>query len=508
MNRLPFTDPPPGADAGRVLEGMKMDINDLRSAIDFLKTIDGQFHETDCEVEPHAALSGVYRHIGGGGTIMRPTKTGPAMVFNNIKGFPGSRVAIGLMGSRERVGYLLDSPPEKLGFHLNQALEKTIDPVLVPGETAPCREVVHRADDPGFDIRKLIPAPTNTPDDAGPYITMGLLYAEDPETGEANVTIHRQCLQSRDEVTMWFTPGRHIDAFRQKAEAKGEALPLTVNIGLDPAVYIASCFEPPTTPLGFNELAVAGALRGSGVELCPALTVNSKSIARAEIVIEGELLPEKRMREDMNSNTGFAMPEFPGYNGPAHPALPVFKVKAVTHRINPIMQTTIGPSEEHVNLAGLPTEASILQMTERAMPGKVRNVYAPSSGGGKLTAILQFRKDLESDEGRQRQAALIAFAAFSELKAVYLVDEDVDIFDSNDLLWAMATRFQGDVDFINIPGVRCHPLDPSQMPGISPAIPNRGVSSKMIFDCTVPFREKARFERAPFLDIDPAPYLE
>ena len=78
------------------------------------------------------------------------------------------------------------------------------------------------------------------------------------------------------------------------------------------------------------------------------------------------------------------MPEFPGYTGDAKPALPVIKVKAVTHRKNPILRTTMGSGEEHVNMAGIPTEASILDMVERAMPGRLQNVFAHSSGGGKL----------------------------------------------------------------------------------------------------------------------------
>lgn len=136
------------------------------------------------------------------------------------------------------------------------------------------------------------------------------------------------------------------------------------------------------------------------------------------------------------------MPEFPGYTGPASDQCWMIKVTAVTHRKNPIMQTCIGPSEEHVSMAGIPTEASIYGMVEKAMPGRLQNVYCASPGGGKYMAVLQFKKLTASDEGRQRQAALLAFSAFSELKHVFLVDEDVDCFDMNDVLWAMNTRFQ------------------------------------------------------------------
>lgn len=478
---------------------MSHHIDDLRSAIEFLKTKPGQYIETDEAISPVAEISGVYRYIGAGGTVQRPTQIGPMMVFNNIKGFPGSRVAIGVMSSRERVAMLLNAPERELGAFMSKAVNNMIAPVMV--EKAPCQEVIYRASDAGFDLRTLLPAPTNTPEDAGPYITLGLLHATDPETGEEDVTIHRMCVQSKDELSIWLTPGRHIESFRQKAEKAGKPLPVTINIGLDPAIYIASCFEAPTTPLGLNELAIAGGLRGKPVEMVKSVSINEKSIAKAEIVIEGEFLPEVRVREDQNSDTGKAMPEFPGYTGPAAPALPVIKVKAVTTRKDPIMQTCIGPSEEHVNMAGIPTEASILNMCEKAMPGKVLNVYATTSGGGKLMVIMQFKKTVPADQGRERQAALTAFAAYNELKTIILVDDDVDIFDANDVMWAMNSRYQADVDTVIIPGVRCHPLDPSQEPYMSPSIRARGISCKTIFDCTVPFDLKDRFQRAQFLEV-------
>lgn len=463
---------------------------------------------TDVEVDPSAELAGVYRYVGAGGTVARPTKTGPAMTFENVKGHPGAKVVIGLLASRKRVGYLLNSKPEKLGFMMRDAVKNAIVPVVVDKAKAQCQEVVHLATDEGFDIRKLIPAPTNTPEDAGPYVTLGMCYASDVETGESDVTIHRLCLQSKDEISMFFTPGaRHLGAFREKAEALGKPLPISISIGVDPAIEIASCFEPPTTPLGFNELSIAGAIRGKAVELAPCVTIDEKCIANAEYVIEGELLVGARVREDQNSNTGKAMPEFPGYTGPANAELPVIKVKAVTHRVNPIMQTCIGPSEEHVSMAGIPTEASILDMVERAMPGRVQNVYAHSSGGGKFIAVIQFKKTVPSDEGRQRQAALLAFSAFPELKQVILVDEDVDIFDTNDVLWAMTTRMQADVDIVTIPGVRCHPLDPSNDPACSWSIRDHGIACKTIYDATVPFNQKARFQRAKFMEVDVKKFL-
>lgn len=336
------------------------EVIDLRSALELLQSIDGQLVETNVEVDPMGELSGVYRHVGAGGTVMRPTQEGPAMIFNNIKGHPGARVAIGLLASRKRVGYLLGCEPEKLGFLLKDSVNNPIKPVVIPNEKAKCQEVKYYATDENFDIRKLVPAPTNTLEDAGPYITLGMCYASHPETGESDVTIHRMCFQSKDEISIFLQPGaRHIGYFRELAEAKGEPLPISISIGVDPAIEIASCFEAPTTPLGYDEL----------------------------------------------------------------------------------------------------------------------------------------------------QAALLAFSAFAELKHVFLVDEDVDPFDMKDVMWAMTTRFQADLDVITIPGVQCHPLDPSNQPEYSPHIRARGVACKAIFDCTIPFDQKNRFERAKFMDVDPAHWL-
>ena len=99
-------------------------IHDLRSALDFLREMPGQLLETDTQVDPDAEVSGVYRHVGAGGTVMRPTKEGPAMVFNNVKGFDDAKVCIGMLASRKRVAALLDLDEEHLGLRDRQALRE------------------------------------------------------------------------------------------------------------------------------------------------------------------------------------------------------------------------------------------------------------------------------------------------------------------------------------------------------------------------------------------------
>ena len=277
-------------------------------------------------------------------------------------------------------------------------------------------------------------------------------------------------------------------------------------MGLDPAIYLGACFEAPTTPIGYNELAIAGGLRNSPVGLVDCVTVQQKAIAHAEIVIEGYIVPEKRVAEDQNTRTGHAMPEFTGYHGDANRSLPVIRVTAITTRKNPILQTLVGPGEEHVSLVGIPTEASIFNALRDAMPGFITEVYAHSSGGGKFLAILKCNKQSAFDDGSARQAALLAFGVYSELKNIILVDADVDIFDTNDVLWAMQTRLQGDKDIIVIPGVSCHVLDPSQTPDYNLSLPAKGTTAKTIFDATAPFHLKEKFARAHFRDVDPRPF--
>ncbi|MET0531494.1 MAG: UbiD family decarboxylase [Microvirga sp.] len=480
-------------------------VNDLRSAIAYLQQFPDEYIETDREVNPKAELAGVYRHVGAGGTVMRPTRIGPAMMFNTIKGFPGSRVLVGLLASRQRVGRLLGAPTHELGRQMGAGRKLVMPPVDVGREAAPCQEVVHRVEDEGFDLRTLLPAPTNTLEDAGPFFCMGLVLGSDPDDRDnVDVTIHRLCVQGRDELSIFFAPNRHIDAFRKKAEDAGKPLAISINMGLDPAIYLGACFEAPTTPFGFDELCVAGGLRGRPVELVECVSVPQRAIARAEIVIEGEIQAGRRVEEDQNSGTGKAMPEFPGYTGEANPALPVIKVKAITTRRNPILQTLVGPGEEHVSLAGIPTEASIINALDDALPGVLKNVYAHSAGGGKFLAILQVIKRSSADDGNARQAALVALAVYRELKNIILVDEDVDLFDSDDVFWAMQTRYQGDLDTLFLPGVTGHVLDPSQTPDYNPRLAARGTTCKTVFDCTVPFHLGKHFVRAQFADVDPS----
>ena len=317
--------------------------------------------------------------------------------------------------------------------------------------------------------------------------------AQDSATGERNISVHRMCVQGPDTLTIWLVPGRHLESFYLAAKSRGESLPIAIHIGLDPAVYIALCCLSPLTPLGFNELDVAGSLRGRAFEISPCVSIDAECISHAEYVLEAEftneIIPESR-------TAAYSMPEFLGYNGKVHPGLPVVKVKAITRRSRPLYQTVIGPGYEQSILLALGLEAAVLDFLHRNVTTRVTKVYCSSAGGGQLLLFIQCRKEAEQDEAIIRRAALAAFGVFRVVKHIVLVD--VDVFSEEDVWWAMSTRFQVDQDLITAINVEGYPLDPTQDPGYSHSVTSRGSSAKAVFDCTVPFAMTDSFRRTVF----------
>jgi 4-hydroxy-3-polyprenylbenzoate decarboxylase len=465
-------------------------VYDLRSALKILSNsekieiIDREL-STDCEIAAH------YSKYGAGIPNRHNPNPGPPVIYKNVRNH-SMPVLIGLLNSRAACAQMLGLDCAKVGSELSQFVMNDYPPKLV--KNPPCQENQITAN---IDIMGTLPVLTYTKDSAGPYITMGLVYAQDPETGEEDITIHRLCVQNKDTLTIYLIPGRHIEIFYQKAKKMGKPLPITINIGLDPAIYLVSTFSYPVTPLGYNELYIAGAIRQNGIEVAKAVTNSAKCIAHSEIVIEGHILPDE-MPENPADTTGHSLPEFLGYIGNAQRSLPMVKITAITFRNNPIYQTLVGPGAELSNLCGIATEASLYKCIKESVTHKILNCYCSHSGGGKLLAFLQFRKDSPYDDAKTRQAGIAAFAAFHELKHVFLVDNDVNILDERDVFWAMTTRFQGAHSLISIPNLNGHPLDPSQSPEFAAVNSMEGTTYKTVFDCTIPFKMKEKFRRADY----------
>ena len=461
-------------------------ITDLRSALEFLKKREGELECVSETVNAYCEVGAIYAKKAGGVPLRPPTQCGPAMLFNRV--MPADRpVTFGIFGSRERCAAYIGVGPDKIADRLIEAAHNPIPPLY--SNNAQVHEHVQTEN---IDLHKL-PIPTLTPDDAGPYITLGLSMAKDPEKGGRNISVHRMCVQGPDTLTIWMVPGRHLESFYLSAKARGQSLPIAIHIGLDPAIYMASCCPSPLIPLGFNELDIASHLRGRPFEISPCKTIDADCISHAEYVLEGEItgeiVPESR-------HSKYSLPEFLGYNGKVHPGLPLVKIKAITHRNQPIFQSVIGPGYEQSNLLAFGLEAAILDFLRNFVTARINNVYCSPAGGGYLLLFLQFCKQSEQDDGMVRQAGVAVFGAFKMIKQIVLVDDDVDVFNEADVWWAMTTRFQVDVDLISIPNLLGFPLDPSQSPEYSPTISCKGLTSKAIFDCTVPYQLKEVFKRA------------
>ena len=342
----------------------------------------------------------------------------------------------------------------------------------VEAGTAPCQEVVTR----DIDLHALLPIPTHSEHDNGPYITAGLVIARNPVTGVQNVSINRIQVHGRDRMAILMLP-RHLLAFYQAAESKDQPLDVAIVIGADPLTLLAS---QAITPIDFDELEIAGALHGEPLAVVKCLTSEVRVPANAEIVIEGKLLPKVREPEG-------PFGEFPKYYS-ARENREVIVVEAVTHRGNPIYHTIVPAEMEHLLLGSIPREATMLAHLQRSFPG-VLDVHLSVGGVGRYHLYVKFRKQRE---GEPRNVILGAFGAHYDIKQVTVVDEDVDVHDPQQVEWAVATRFQADRDLIVIAGAQGSVLDPSttvgQAHGADEVAPPhlQGISAKMGLDATKP----------------------
>ena len=198
------------------------------------------------------------------------------------------------------------------------------------------------------DVLSMLPVPTHSEHDNGPYITAGMVIARNPLTGVQNVSINRIQVHSGNRMAILLLP-RHLLAFYKEAEARKQCLEVAVVIGVDPLTLLAS---QAITPIDFDELEIAGALHGQALPVVKCQTNEVRVPAYSEIVIEGRLLPEVRELEG-------PFGEFPRYYS-AREQREVIQVDAITHRRNPIYHTIVPAEMEHLLLGSIPREATLL----------------------------------------------------------------------------------------------------------------------------------------------------
>ncbi len=427
-------------------------LKDLRSFLKLLEERGDLVHITQ-------AVSPLFEVAAG----IRKTSDiqGPALWFDNVNGSSMSIVG-GLYAARRRAILALETTEAEIHRKFMHGLKNQIPPRLV--KDGPCKEVILTGEEADFTH---LPICTHNRKDAGPFITIGLGFAHHEEYGN-NVSISRMQIFDGKIAGMRSVPPQHLAVYFAEAEKQGKPLEVAVTVGNDP--YVTFCSQI-SGSIYLDELSVAGGWMGEPIEVVRCHTIDVTVPATSEIVLEGELIPGERRLEG-------PFGEFPGYyQGVTKQGM--FKLKAITHRCNPIYVTALtGPptTDNHV-MKQVPNEAMLYDRIRQICP-TVRDVCLTKGGVG-LHAVISIRPTYIS------QARDVMLAAFTteriRPKLVVVVDNDIDVREADEVEWAIATRFQADRDMVVIPRQVGAPLDPST--------PAPRLGAIMGIDATRPFGE-------------------
>jgi len=388
---------------------------------EFLEKLDkeGKLVHVTKEVSPKYEIANVLNSLGE-----QPT------VFENVKGYD-FKVFGGITSSRDIIASALDTTKEKLLHTLVAALREPKEPEMV--ENAPCQEVV--INEP--DLNKF-PLLTHLEGDGGRYATASVAVIKDPETGR-NLCYHRLMQLDKDKLSARLIPKRQTRTTYDKTDGD---LEIAICIGTSVPVMVAASLGPPP---GVDELGIANALGKTDLVKCK--TKDLEVPADAEIVLEGRLtkmLDKEGPFVDLTETRDFERRE------------PVFVVDCITHRKDAMYQCLLAGRMEHKILMGMPKEPTIYDEVSKVVA--CTNVLVTLGGGSWLHGVVQIKKH-NNDDGKKAIEA--AFKGHRSMKHVLVVEEDVDIFDSTALEWALATRFQADKDAVIMSGQPGSSLDPS-----------------------------------------------
>jgi 2,5-furandicarboxylate decarboxylase 1 len=389
---------------------------------------------------------------------------GPAVLFEKVK---GSRIPIlsNLFGKYERVAMVFGVPKEKLH---NMLCERTNSYPVPPIEdkNGPVKEIIIKGGD--VDLSKL-PIPTWNEKDGGPFITWGVQIAREPGKGFVNCAVHRMQVHSKNRLGIFANPPQHLGWFRAMAEEKGQPLDMAVVIGCDPALIIAAVSN---APYGWEELALAGAYRGMPIKTVRCETIDVPVPATAEIVLEGQILPNVR---EIEGNFG----EVTGYYDPLKIPRPVFEVKAITHRKDPVyLGAYVGRPITDNHTAHTVGRSPFLLRELRQISPRVVDAYFPAETYSQY-AVIKIRKSFMGGAREEpKRLAFVTFGHFYQVKECVIVDEDINIYDPSSVQWAIATRVRPELDIHVIPSC------PGSVLEVAYESKERGLSSKFIIDAT------------------------
>jgi 2,5-furandicarboxylate decarboxylase 1 len=384
------------------------------------------------------------------------------VIFNNIKESDMGIIS-GICNTREKIASSISSTVPEITSRIIQATE---NPTKI--EKIETAEKSFKTSMKA-DLTKL-PVPTYYKKDGGAYLTGGVIIAKDPETGVRNASIHRMLVKGKDRLGVRIVP-RNLYTYYKKAEELDEPLEIAIAIGMNPATLLASCTSIPITA---DELEVANTFHNGEMKLIKCDTVDLE-VPDCEILLEGQIIPNERDSEgpfvDLTDTYDVIRQE------------PVISVEKMHYKDKPLYHAIMPAGNEHKLLQGLPQEPRIYKAVQNTVP-TIKNVVLTEGGCCWLHAAISIQKQTPGDG---KNVIMAALAAHPSLKHCVVVDEDIDIFNSDDIEYAIATRVKGDEDILIVPGARGSSLDPRATPD--------GTTTKVGVDATKLLDKKEKFER-------------
>ena len=369
----------------------------------------------------------------------------PVVIFEHptANGMP---VVTNVAGNRKLLAACLGVETANLPTAFRERCQKYIP--CEPVKDAAWQDITIDGDE--LDLSKL-PIPLQFTVDGGPYITAGQISARDPVTGVDTTGFHRLMLKGKNRLGVSLHSRRRMYEFQRRAEEQGKSLPAAITIGTHPLHYMGSMVY--AYPPHVRKMEIIGGLFGEAYRVARCGVGELDVPAGAEIVIEGEILAGTREPEGpFGEFTGYA-----SYRSTQH----VFVAHRVRMRRDAMFHSvTSGMSKDHILVSCVTREGEILNALRRNLPN-VRAVHVPHTSCGAFTAYISMKKIAD---GEPQTAIMATLGTEFYTKHVIVVDDDVDIFDTNDVMWAVATRVRPDKDIFFIPGAKAAILDPTSDP--------------------------------------------
>ena len=383
------------------------------------------------------------------------------VIIKNVKGFD-LPVISGICNTREKIAKSINCEVSEITEKIIEAMEKPVkvDKFTDFSDYETCE----------VDLNK-IPILTHYKRDGGAYITAGVVFARDPETGIQNASIHRMMVLDNKRLVIRIVP-RNLYTYFQKAQKLGKDLQIAIAIGMDPAILLASTTS---IPIDYDEMDVANAFKGGDLELIKCGDLN---VPQADIILEGKISVSETVPEgpfvDLTDTYDIIRDQ------------PIINLETMHIKNDAVYHAIIPAGFEHKLLQGLPQEPRIFKAVKNAVP-TVENVVLTEGGCCWLHAVVSIRKQTEGDG---KNAIMAALSAHPSLKNCVVVDTDVNVFDAEDVEYAISTRIKGDRDIMIVPNVRGSSLDP--------VAESDGTTTKIGVDATKSLKALEKFERVSF----------